>query len=312
MESLVNKMENNVLENLFRSGSQDDIRKFIGEFSSSPDLIRWMKTRPTGNVNVIEVKGNKDIAVIIPTANASGKIARNCQDTIFKGLSIFFVESGINDPYFNYARSCNRGIEAAKEKGFRWIIVSNDDMIAIDPVSKLMSGLGDIEEHSVIFTKPYGKYHSYQVKVGKRSNLKLLYHLTHGYGGLSLYKLEVEIQKKFQSLYTLENMSIWHRFFNHETVRFVNIGSFGIFNSNFLEKRSWKLFDETYINGIEDADLSLSIRKDKIDFGFMNFRIGDMIGSSLGGYSDNRLTRDFINLVYFNSKHAGYLSQMSK
>ena len=305
-------LEKNVLENLFRKGSQDDIREFLGEFSSPSELIKWMKARPTGNANVIEVEGNKDIAVIIPTANASGKMARNCQDTIFKGLSIFFVESGTNDPYFNYARSCNRGIETAKEKGFRWIIVSNDDMIAIDPVSKLVSGLNGIGEHPVVFTEPQGKYHSYHVKVGKRANLKLLYHLARGHRGLSLYNLESEIQKKFQSPYTLENMSILHRFFNHEIVKFVNIGSFGIFNSSFLEKRSWKLFDETYINGIEDADLSLSIRKDKIDFGFTNFRIGDLIGSSLGGYSDNRLMRDFINLVYFNSKYALYLSQMSK
>ena len=302
----------NVLENLFRGRSPDDTRKFISKFSSSSELVKWMKARPAGNADIIEVKGNEDIAVVIPTVNADGKMARMCQDRIFKGLSIFFVESGINDPYFNYARNCNRGIEATKEKGFKWIIVSNDDMIAMDPVSKLISGLKSVGEHPVIFTEPQGRYHSYPIKVGKKTPLKLLYHLTQLYKGPSLYKLEKEIQEKFQSPYTLENMSVLHRFFNYETMKFVNIGSFGIFSSGFLEKKSWKLFDETYINGIEDVDLSLSIKMGELNFGSVSFQIGDMIGSSLGAYRSNRLMWDFINLAYFNSKYAEYLSHFDK
>ena len=299
--------------NLFTSNEPEKIIEFYNGFDNRDQLIQWMKERPKGASYIHEVEGDKDIIVVIPTADFNGKYARTCREEIFKGLHMIFVESGENpDPYFNYAHNCNVGIKKAMEYNPKWVVVSNDDMATIDSVSKLIFRLGSIQDRSVVFTAPRGKYHSYPTKVGKRSHLKLLYYMTKGDRGLTLYKLESKIQKKFLSPYTIENMSLYHRFFNRETVRFVNIGAFGILNSDFLKKRSCKLFDETYINGIEDADISLSIKKDRIDFGVVNFRIGDLVGSSLGSYSKNRQIRDFINQVYFNSKYTEYLMQMGK
>jgi len=52
-----------------------------------------MKERPKGVPWIREVSDQKDIIVVIPTANFNGKYANECKENIFKGLHIIFVES---------------------------------------------------------------------------------------------------------------------------------------------------------------------------------------------------------------------------
>ncbi|MEM3860085.1 MAG: hypothetical protein QW478_11905 [Candidatus Micrarchaeaceae archaeon] len=83
-----------------------------------------MKERPKGRAEIIEVEGDKEIIVVIPTADFNGKYAKECRENIFKGLHIIFVESGFpKDPYFNYAHNCNVGIKKAMEYNPKWIVV---------------------------------------------------------------------------------------------------------------------------------------------------------------------------------------------
>ena len=107
-----------------------------------------MKERPKGASYIHEVEGNKDIIVVIPTADFNGKYARTCREEIFKGLHMIFVESGGNpDPYFNYAHNSNVGIKRAMEYNPKWVVVSNDDMYKIDENEKLWDCLVELNNN---------------------------------------------------------------------------------------------------------------------------------------------------------------------
>ena len=92
--------------NSYLSESIEEILHFYSGFENAKQLIQWMKERPIGIARVHEINGDKDIIVVIPTANFNGDHAIECRNAIFKGLHIIFVESGeIPDPYFNYSCS---------------------------------------------------------------------------------------------------------------------------------------------------------------------------------------------------------------
>ncbi|MEM3844745.1 MAG: hypothetical protein QXU98_03475 [Candidatus Parvarchaeota archaeon] len=92
----------------FMSNDPKKIIEFYDHFKTRDELIKWMKERPKGANYIHEVDGNKDIIVVIPTADFNGRYAKAYRDEIFKGLHMIFVESGgKGDYYFNYAHNCN-------------------------------------------------------------------------------------------------------------------------------------------------------------------------------------------------------------
>ncbi len=131
--------------NYFTSEDPNKIIEFYNGFENRDQLIQWMRERPKGVANVHEVEGDKDIIVVIPTADFNGKYARECRENIFKGLHMVFVESGgKGDFYFNYAHNCNVGIRKAMEYNPKWVVVSNDDMEKIDNLNKMTKLLDDL------------------------------------------------------------------------------------------------------------------------------------------------------------------------
>ena len=80
--------------NYFTSDDPNKIIEFYNGFENRDQLIRWMRERPKGVATIHEVGGDKDIIVVIPTADFSGKYAKECRENIFRGLQIVFVESG--------------------------------------------------------------------------------------------------------------------------------------------------------------------------------------------------------------------------
>ncbi|WP_077076265.1 hypothetical protein [Cuniculiplasma divulgatum] len=97
-----------------------------------------MRERPKGFSTIHEVEREKDIVVVIPTADFNGKFAIDCRESIFKGLHIIFVESsGRGDFYFSIAHNFNIGIKKAMKYNPKWVVVSNDDMHKIDDLNKL-------------------------------------------------------------------------------------------------------------------------------------------------------------------------------
>ncbi|MGC8725978.1 MAG: hypothetical protein ACP5RS_05330, partial [Thermoplasmata archaeon] len=184
---------------LFTSNNPKDILKFYSLFEDSESLINWMKERPWGYHNIIEVQGNKEIIVVIPTADYNGEYAKRCREVIFKGLHIIFVESGnYHDPYFNYAKNANFGVKKAIEYNPKWIIISNDDMYKIDDVDILKKQLASIDSNSigVVYAYPTN-YHSYKVYLSRFTFLSKLFFFIRNKYIKSRLKLHYLYDKKY-------------------------------------------------------------------------------------------------------------------
>ena len=114
--------------NYFTSDDPNKIIEFYNSFGNRDQLIQWMRERPKGVANIHEVDGDKEIIVVIPTADFNGKYAKECRENIFKGLHMVFVESGGRvDFYFNFAHNCNVGLKKAMDYNPKYIIFTADD-----------------------------------------------------------------------------------------------------------------------------------------------------------------------------------------
>jgi hypothetical protein len=294
--------------NLFTSNDPKKIMEFYDGFENREQLIQWMKERPKGVSYIHEVEGDKDIIVVIPTADFNGKYARECRDNIFKGLHMVFVESGGRaDFYFNYAHNCNVGIKRAIEYNPKWVVVSNDDLYEIDKNDILRKSLLQIDRETIdtVFVTPTA-YHSYDAELSKSTIYRAILFIV--LGKLRIYQLRLE--KKFNVKYFLSPKRLSYTLFYRGIIRVQYIGNIGIFSSNFI-KNHGDLFDEISINGGEDLDLSLSIKSRGNKIKFINYRIGDYLGSWLGKNTPEgirnlkgtpRRLRDIANMSYLNYK----------
>ena len=290
----------------FTSKNPNKIIEFYDSLKNRDDLIQWMKERPKGVANIYEVDGDKEITVVIPTADFNGKYAKECRENIFKGLHLIYVESGgKEDFYFNIAHNCNVGIRKAMEYDPKWVVISNDDMYKIDEINILLKELSMIDNGKVmsVFTRP-SRYHSFNTCVGKKRFLltDIAYFSYHLKGKrLRHWRTTSKIAKK--NNYAVERIlgprnRLLGKWFLSEAYFFPMTGPFGILSSHFCRAKE-KVFNETYQNGVEDWELSIELSK--FEKAIIDYRIGDVIGATLG--NDLRRTiRDLANLVYFNER----------
>ena len=295
--------------NYFTSDDSNKIIEFYNGFEDRDQLIQWMRERPKGVVNIREVDGDKDILVVIPTADFNGKFAKECRENIFKGFHIVFVESGgRGDFYFNYAHNVNVGIKKAMEYNPKWVIYSGDDMYKIDDIGKLKDELKRIDMNKImaVYAKP-SSYHTVTLYISEINTLERLY---------SLYRNEgyvTEIRNKYGIKY-----AIWARETNrHPKLKrilkgiitkkikdseFINSQSFGIYSSVFIKQQSNLIFDENYVNSTEEVDLSYYIKLSKTPYRIIDYQIGDLQGSTLGTGITRRL-RIILGDTYFFNKY---------
>ena len=301
--------------NYFTSDDPNKIIEFYNGFKNRDQLIQWMKERPKGVANILEVEGDKDIIVVITTADFNGKYAKECRENIFKGLYMVFVESGgRGDFYFNYAHNVNVGIKKAKEYNPMWIIVSNDDMYRINDVSVLRRELNEIRDLGFPLTlaNPHKKslYTSKDMLLIQITGaLKLFHKKLHSW--LEIPRDVPSYAKNFHyhfTEYRPENLTykLIGIFFRNKIIPFVNVNAFAIFSGEFLKNYKDFILDETFINGFEEIDLSLNIEL-KYGIKYLNYDIGGYEGSTLGNPSDSlkyksRHLRDIANYIYINYK----------
>ncbi|OWP57165.1 MAG: hypothetical protein B2I17_01960 [Thermoplasmatales archaeon B_DKE] len=285
---------------LFTSDDPNKILEFYKGFGNRDQLIRWMKERPNGVHTIYEVDGNEEVIVVIPTADFNGKYAMECRNNIFKGLHMVFVESGgRGDFYFNGAHNINIGIKKAMEYNPKWIVFSGDDMYKVDEVNVLIDGLERLDNSNVdiVFTQP-SAYHSSTEKLSKPNFLFKIYNVLY-YKKSGIWMLK--FHKKFQVTHFVSHISSKFSKLFKSGYKFLEIQDFAIFSANWVLKHSVNVYDETFINAVEDTDLSIqfSLTGDRI--GKIDYKIGDMIGSTLGNGMDRRL-RSIASMVYFSSK----------
>ena len=291
--------------NLFMSNNPDDIIEFYNSFQSENDLIEWMKERPKGAVYIHEIEGDKDIIVVIPTADFNGKYAKECRESIFKGLHIIFVESGeIPDFYFNGAHNVNVGIKKAMEYDPKWVVFMNDDIYKIDEINVLTHQLMNLPSNEMCFLhlEPPGNYYSYWAYIGRPAFVRGLFYRWNKYLRLRI-RLERKMKKKkFGLRYLTFGTNIPYRFLVKHEGKFRNVGAVLILSSSLAKAMRGMIYDENFVNGTEDVDFSLIALDEKIPSYSINFRLGTYIGTSLGKHASCRTLREIANIAYLNYK----------
>lgn len=287
--------------NYFTSDNPNKIVEFYNGFKNRGQLIQWMKERPKGVANIHEVDGDKDIIVVVLTADFNGKYAKECRDNIFKGLYMIFVESGgKEDFYFNYSHNSNVGIRKAMEYNPKWIVFSNDDMYKIDDVEILKSNLRKLpsDEQSVVLCCKESLYHSRNISFSFRTSRRNLILFLKG----KLQRKRLLFEKKFKIKYIIGSTYGIYKLFYQPRFRFKFTGSFGVFSIGLLKKYNGGIFDETYINGSEDLDQSWRFIQEYVVVRCIQYDIGDYIGATIGPYDIIRRLRIIINDAYLNLK----------
>ena len=293
--------------NYFIVDDPNKIIEFYNEFDNREQLINWMRERPKGSSNIHEIEGESDIVVAITTADFDGKYAIDCRESIFKGLHIIFVESGgREDFYFNYVHNCNVGIRKAMEYNPKWVVVSNDDVYKIDDISILQAQLENIDNKNVmsVFTEP-SVYHSYNIGVGKKrvilTNLALFIYSFRHKENLLCHRIKKRIKEDYiHELHWISgprNSSL-RKIFLKNGYPYTMTSCFTILSSTYCEKKD-EVFNETYITGVEDWELSIDLSKCKQDI--VTYKIGDYISMTIRRPL-NRCIRDLVNQIFFNDR----------
>ncbi len=287
----------------FTSNDQNKIMEFYEGVQDSEELIEWMRERPKGVSYVHEVEGDKEIVVVITTADFDGKYAKECRDNIFKGLHLIFVESGgRGDFYFNIAHNINVGIKKAMEYNPRWVVFSNDDMVKQDEISVLQEALKnyDPSKTGIAYFYPSTSYHSREMNISTIRKTRSIVN------PLLLYsrRKAFDILKKFNTKFVLSGGSIRDLLFYKRVLTFRNTIAIAVYSAEMIKEfisRYGCFFDETYINSGEDGDLALRVQKAGWEKGEVNFRIRPLIGGTFGN-SDSRYLRDQAGNIYFSKK----------
>ncbi|MCL5677799.1 MAG: hypothetical protein M1442_00820 [Candidatus Thermoplasmatota archaeon] len=295
------KSDDKNLDSLWGSRDPSDVIKFYSHFSNRDELIAWMRNRPTGRQRIYEVEGDKEVIVVIITADYNNKFSVACREQIFNGLHMIFVESGYGDVLFNAGRNSNFGMSKAIQYNPKWIISSSDDMFKIDDIAVLVSELKKLDHNRIkcVFTYPPGYYHSKPGFVGRPNILyRILMNLT-GRKRRQIYKLF----RKFSgvSYRPLQYDVFLNRLLYKRIAEAVFTIDFAILSGAFVKEKGGNIFDETYVNGEEDSDLSITLTRNKEDYAFVKYRIGDFIGST-SGIGFDRYLRSVATISYFSYK----------
>ncbi|MCW1312495.1 MAG: hypothetical protein OH338_03645 [Candidatus Parvarchaeota archaeon] len=289
-------------EILYKSSNLEDLFRFYDSFSGSDEIVLWMKHRPKARIRFYISKGSEKVCVIIPTANHNSIYAKTAKK-IYKGFTIIFVES--NGPYFNFARSVNRGLKYALDKyKFNWVIISNDDIYKIDDIRVLEKELNIANKRSadVLFREKTQTREVNYVYVAKINRILLLIVRAFTKGFSNKYYWYVEKFKIRFFVYDKSNKLKFYIFniISKKKIKLYEEGAFWVLSYNFIKKNKGAIFDETYINGFEDHDLSYRVNT-KYKYDFIKFNLGFYNGKSLGT-GKRRVLKDLVNLIYFNYK----------
>ena len=267
--------------NLFTSGDPNKITEFYNSFENRDHLIQWMKERPKGVANILEVNGNTDIIVVIPTTNFNGKYAIECRENIFKGLHIIFVESGgSGDFYFNFAHNVNVGIKKAIEYNPDWIVYSNDDIEKMSSPSILVSELKRYNDSNKNLILVKNRHVSPKCYVSVRSKRTSFFDIYMNWKWSNYFR-GVKILNKFGVHYYFI-CGTPSLFYSHKS-KFINTGSFCCYKGSFCKLRNGKIYDESIINSTEDLKLGMLLTAKTKEYSFLRkYNIKNLGGRALG------------------------------
>lgn len=302
------------LEQLWQSDNISDNLRFFESINSAEDIIEFSRKRPNPDIKIYKRGADEsEIKFIIPTINPNSEMCKNIEK-LYGNYSVFFIES--SGQFFNYAKAINHGIEQIvnNEKNTSYIAISNDDII-LDKIS--ITKLPNIEmnaKQAYCLTPNNGDYSGEEVILKKQGRILGIKDIL--FGKMSddfirlqivrmLNKKKIEFPKVISGNYFIDRLifNFDQKFQHaHDTSKIINFADFGIFNIEILKKYR---FDETYINGWEDWDLSYRLNQADIKFSRLNFRFNRVGHASIGKImsKEKEIVHSFLNGIYFYWKH---------
>ncbi|MGC9123815.1 MAG: hypothetical protein ACP5IB_07110 [Thermoplasmata archaeon] len=267
------------LNKLYDSNNKEDLLQFWQSFKNFNEIISFIRNRPEPSISLHFKNADalKDIIFVVPVPDMNNYVEKYIQN--FKNYFIIFVES--RGPYFNFSKSMNKGIEEALKFNPNWIALSNLDITPLDDTSILREILYKqspgifipriISENKKVIDKiciiPYGILINYIFKnlqfISKK--LPLYYQGNFFISSLKINDIDkifkyITINKyyKINKNFSFNLKDIYLKLKIKKSICFKNIQPLSFIHSSIIRKYR---FDEDFINGGEDTELSIRMVK---------------------------------------------------
>ena len=280
-------------------GTEQEILKFYEEFHNYNYLIRWLLgvKRKEPKIIVKKSKITKVVAVI-PTRSAKNITSLKKK---YGDISLVIAVNQKGMGHFNYAYAINKAIKEALKMKPLWLIVANDDIKDVGKTSDLVKILDTIDNHSIDvvfpnYTTLYPYSHEF-VLVRYRFYSSLVLWLARRKTTFLTYLLH----KKYDIRIFAQPSSWREKLVFKAIANFTNIGDFSILSSEFVRNNGNSLFDDTFLNGDEDIEVSLRFKKNRIEH--INYKVECGKGGSTLGHSNERDLREVADECYIYHRY---------
>ena len=294
-----------ILEKKWSSKNPSELSDFFQEIRMPDEIERFMSGRQRNEVNIEIYSKSRDesIILVVPTQDYEGKNATAMKNA-FPDKTIVFVES--SGKFFNYAHSCNSGIQKALEFEPEWIIISNDDINLDNFPEALFKSITNKKDAYFLLPANAGTVSIIINNFLTNSLISLAALLT---GKLNQFKAQMRIAFKRELRHCLLNIVISQSLLQRLTKTlsrkvkkdFQMCGYFMIGRAELFRKYQ---FDETFINDIEDVDLMLRIIESGVKIDKIDFKVEQIGGDSFRHVQTNEMRgiRDLANKIHLGVK----------
>lgn len=296
------------LESLWSNDSLEKVLEFYKEIKSVSEMIKFSAGREYAEIKIIR-RGNfkSNLKFIIPTMDHNSQQCKMIEKK-YEGYGILFIES--SGKLFNYAKSVNAGISAILEDDVTEItIISNDDIIISSSALHALKNIKYTGE-SVYCLKPQDQnYSGERVEISVSSPWERCFEMMQAriYG----FKYQASLisalnDKEINYTRAFYPEFLFHKFLKIDskplTGKLVNFADFGIFKTSILRENR---FDETFINGWEDWDLSYRLKQKGINILPLDMAFIRNAHSSIGRVmsKESEDLHSYLNRIYFYEKH---------
>lgn len=279
-------------------GAEQQILKFYEQFPNYSSLIRWLRNVKKKEPKII-VKKSKITTVIAVIPTRYTKNIRGLKKK-YGDITLVIAVNQKDTGHFNYAYSINKAINEALKMKPSWLIIANDDIKDVGKTKDLVRILGHIDNKctDVVFPEYITKYpYTHEVVLVK-------YRF---YSGLLLRIIRKKtfvkyiLHKKY-GIKIFAQPSSWRERLVFKKIHcFTNIGDFSIISPNFIKNNKNKLFDDIFLNGNEDTEVSLKFRASKIEY--INYKMNCGYGGNSLGHNQERFLRDIATQCYIYHKY---------
>lgn len=285
------------------SENKHEFMKAVSIANKVDDVASLLKKLPKSEVTIKTIRPsiNSLIVAVVPTIDSNSDRGKKVSN-FFSPYPVIFVES--SGPHFNYSHSCNEGIEVALKLNPTWIIISNDDIVPLDPFNDLVNSLSKAKGSLYTATDPSRKRrHGGSAFITKVNSFGLLFEV-----------FQIILRRDFVSLQTLVSFGmkknsystgdldtffpkLISHFGNHRSIEYKAFADFCVFKADILKRFR---FDENFWNNYEDRELSFRLFKEGFELIILPFKLGSVGDVSFNGSLRRRLQNQ-INKIYFSS-----------